>query len=92
MATSRSAALTSSRRVRFRCWSRDMALDSFPLGTIMAHVCHDDTPVTGTEEVSVSLEAVIVAPEAGETLTLRGTKVRVLATAASSVGAGPRCA
>ncbi|GAC1611477.1 MAG: cupin domain-containing protein [Mycobacteriales bacterium] len=35
----------------------------------------------------MSLEAVIVAPEAGETLTLRGTKVRVLSTAASSVGA-----
>lgn len=35
----------------------------------------------------MSLEAVIVAPEAGETLTLRGTKVRVLATAATSVGA-----
>ena len=35
----------------------------------------------------MSVEAVIFAPEAGETLTLRGTKVRVLATAATSVGA-----
>jgi uncharacterized cupin superfamily protein len=38
-------------------------------------------------EGDMSLEAVIYAPEAGETLTLRGTKVRVLCTAADSVGA-----
>lgn len=35
----------------------------------------------------MSLEAVIYEPEAGETHALRGTKVRVLTTAASSVGA-----
>jgi uncharacterized cupin superfamily protein len=35
----------------------------------------------------MSLEAVLLAPETGETLTLRGTKVRMLATAATSVGA-----
>jgi len=35
----------------------------------------------------VSLESVLLAPGAGETITLRGTKVRMLATAATSVGA-----
>ena len=35
----------------------------------------------------MSLEAVIYEPGAGETLELRGTKVRVLCTAADSVGA-----
>lgn len=35
----------------------------------------------------MSLQALIYEPEAGETLTLRGTKVRVLCTAADSVGA-----
>lgn len=35
----------------------------------------------------MSLEALIYEPEAGETLELRGTKVRVLCTAADSVGA-----
>jgi len=35
----------------------------------------------------MSLHAVIYEPEAGQTLSLRGTKVRVLSTAATSVGA-----
>lgn len=35
----------------------------------------------------MTVEAVIHAPEAGQTLSLRGTKVRVLSTAATSVGA-----
>lgn len=35
----------------------------------------------------MSLEALIYEPETGETLDLRGTKVRVLCTAADSVGA-----
>jgi uncharacterized cupin superfamily protein len=35
----------------------------------------------------MSLDAVFHEPESGETLSLRGTKVRVLATAATSVGA-----
>lgn len=35
----------------------------------------------------MTLEAVIHRPEAGETLTLRGTKCRVLSTAATSMGA-----
>lgn len=35
----------------------------------------------------MSLEALIYEPDAGETLSLRGTKVRVLCTAADSVGA-----
>jgi quercetin dioxygenase-like cupin family protein len=35
----------------------------------------------------MSLEALIHEPGAGETLSLRGTKVRVLTTAATSVGA-----
>jgi uncharacterized cupin superfamily protein len=35
----------------------------------------------------VSVEAVIFAPGAGETLTLRGTTIRVLSTAAISAGA-----
>lgn len=35
----------------------------------------------------MSLEAVIYEPGMGETLDLRGTKVRVLCTAADSVGA-----
>ena len=35
----------------------------------------------------MSLEALIHEPEAGETLSLRGTKVRILSTAATSVGA-----
>jgi quercetin dioxygenase-like cupin family protein len=39
------------------------------------------------EEGDMSLQALIYEPEAGETLTLRGTKVRVLCTEADSVGA-----
>lgn len=35
----------------------------------------------------MTLEAVIFEPEGGETLSLRGTKVWVLATAATSIGA-----
>lgn len=35
----------------------------------------------------MSLESVIYGPESGETLDLRGTKVRLLATAATSIGA-----
>ena len=35
----------------------------------------------------MSLQALVYEPEAGETLMLRGTKVRVLCTAADSVGA-----
>jgi len=35
----------------------------------------------------MSLEALIHGPEAGETLSLRGTTVRLLSTAATSVGA-----
>ena len=35
----------------------------------------------------MSLEALIYEPDAGETVMLRGTKVRVLCTAADSVGA-----
>ena len=35
----------------------------------------------------MSLEAMLYEPEAGERLSLRGTKVRVLCTAANSVGA-----
>jgi uncharacterized cupin superfamily protein len=35
----------------------------------------------------MTLEALVHEPEAGETLSLRGTKVRVLTTAATSVGA-----
>ena len=35
----------------------------------------------------MSLDALIHEPEAGETLSLRGTKVRMLSTAANSVGA-----
>jgi uncharacterized cupin superfamily protein len=35
----------------------------------------------------MTLEAVIHEPESGETLSLRGTRVRVLTTAATSVGA-----
>ena len=35
----------------------------------------------------MTLQAVIYEPESGETLSLRGTKVRVLTTAATSVGA-----
>jgi quercetin dioxygenase-like cupin family protein len=35
----------------------------------------------------MTLEAVIHEPGSGETLSLRGTKVRVLTTAATSVGA-----
>ncbi|MDT7538688.1 MAG: hypothetical protein QOI82_2273 [Actinomycetota bacterium] len=35
----------------------------------------------------MSLQALIYQPDGGETLSLRGTKVRVLSTAATSVGA-----
>jgi len=35
----------------------------------------------------MSLQALIYEPEAGESLSLRGTKLRVLSTAATSVGA-----
>jgi quercetin dioxygenase-like cupin family protein len=35
----------------------------------------------------MSLETVIYAPQAGESLSLRGTKVRVLSTSANSIGA-----
>ena len=35
----------------------------------------------------MSLEALIRDPGAGETLSLRGTKIRILSTAAQSVGA-----
>jgi quercetin dioxygenase-like cupin family protein len=35
----------------------------------------------------MTLEAVVFAPESGETLSLRGTKARVLTTAATSIGA-----